>query len=244
MIVNIDAKSLEWITYIFLSQDKIAIDEWLALIEDPKKNDIHTANQIALNLPTRLISKVFLFRAIYCGPAYAYSVDPDFTHVSRSVQFWQNIIDNFYRKYKGLKACHNKFITEATTTGKLTSPFGREYYYEPRKNWAGDMVWSEPEITNQINQGLGADVMAVARVATFQRFKRYRLRSRLVNTVHDSIVSDCPDNEVQTVTEIKLEVFKDLPKLIEKAYGIPWNLPMIGEVSVGPNMAELTEVKF
>ena len=135
-------------------------------------------------------------------------------------------------------------VSEATTTGKLTSPFGREYYYEPRKNWAGDMVWSEPEITNQINQGLGADVMAVARVATFQRFKRYRLRSRLVNTVHDSIVSDCPDNEVQTVTEIKLEVFKDLPKLIEKAYGIPWNLPMIGEVSVGPNMSDLTEVKL
>lgn len=46
---------------------------------------------------------------------------------------------------------------------------------------------------------------------------------------------------VQTVTEIKLEVFKDLPKLIEKAYGIPWNLPMIGEVSVGPNMSDLTE---
>jgi len=244
MIVNIDAKSLEWVTYLELSKDTVGVDEWFALLKDAKKNDIHTANQIALNLPNRLIAKKFLFRAIYCGPAYAYSVDPEFTHVSKNVNFWQDIIDNFYRKYKGLKACHLKLIHDATTTGKITSPFGREYYYEPTKNWKGDMVWSEPDITNWINQGLGADVMAVARVATLQRFKRYRLQSRLVSTVHDSIASDCPDNEVQAVTEIKLSVFKDLHTLIEKAYGVPWKLPLLGEISIGPNMSDLTEVKL
>lgn len=244
MIVNVDAKSLEWCTYLFLSQDKVGIEEWNAVVADPKTNDIHTANQNAFKLPSRLIAKVFLFRAIYRGSAFAYSRDPDFVHVSKSVDFWQGVIDNFYRKYKGLAACHMGYIKEATTKGKLTSPFGREYYYAPKQKWNGDMVWSEPDITNWINQGCGADVMAVARVASYQRFKKYNLESKLISTVHDSIVADSPEHEVQTVSEIFHKVFKDLPQLVTRAYGIEWNLDMLGEVGVGPNMAELTEVKF
>jgi len=62
MIINIDVKSLEWCTYLFLSQDQVGIREWNQVLEDPTKNDIHTANQVAFNLPSRLISKIFLFR--------------------------------------------------------------------------------------------------------------------------------------------------------------------------------------
>ena len=40
-IVNIDAKSLEWVTYLFLSQDKIGIEEWQEVINDPTKFDVH-----------------------------------------------------------------------------------------------------------------------------------------------------------------------------------------------------------
>ena len=61
-IVNADAKSLEWISFLFLSQDKNGIAEWLEFVDNPKLNDIHTKNQRDLNLISRLIAKVFLFR--------------------------------------------------------------------------------------------------------------------------------------------------------------------------------------
>ena len=61
-IVNVDAKSLEWATYLFLSQDPVGMEEWYAVCHDPTKHDIHKANQMAFNLPSRLIAKVFLFR--------------------------------------------------------------------------------------------------------------------------------------------------------------------------------------
>ena len=64
MIVNVDAKSLEWCTYLFLSQDKVGIEEWHGVINDPSKYDIHRANQEAFKLPSRLIAKVFLFRKL------------------------------------------------------------------------------------------------------------------------------------------------------------------------------------
>jgi len=245
MIVNVDAKSLEWCTYLYLSQDPGGIEEWNGVINDPTKNDIHKANQVAFTLPSRLIAKVFLFRWIYRGSAYAYSKDPDFISVSKSIDFWQDVIDKYYKKYQKIHDTHMRYIKEATTNGKIISPFGREYIYTPKKNWRGDMVWSEPDITNWPNQGCGADVMAVARVACYQRLQRANIpQVKLISTVHDSIVADVPDKYTEQTSVIFDNVFKDLPKLVEQAYGVEWNIPMLGEVSVGPNMLELTEVKM
>lgn len=247
-IVNIDAKSLEWATYLFLSQDKVGIEEWHGVINDPSKYDIHRANQEAFKLPSRLIAKVFLFRWIYRGTAFAYSRDPDFVTVSKSVDFWQDVIDKYYSKYKDLHATHLKYIKQAKETHLITSPFGREYWFEPKHimtKYGPDIKWSEPDITNYPNQGCGADVMAVARLAVLSRLKRANIPSvRLISTVHDSIVADVPDKDIDQTVEIFDKVFKDLPELIERAYGVEWNVPMLGEVSVGPNMLELQEVKL
>lgn len=244
MIVNVDAKSLEWCTYLYLSQDKVGIDEWHGVLNDPTKNDIHKANQTAFTLPSRLIAKVFLFRWIYRGSAFAYSKDPDFTPVSRSVDFWQDVIDKYYDKYKSIYKTHLQYIDEAKRTGTLKSPFGRVYEFAPVKRWNGEMKWNESDITNWPNQGLGADVMAVARVAAYNRIKRAGLKGKLISTVHDSIVADCPENEVQDFAVIFDRVFRDLPKLVTQAYGVEFNVPMLGECSVGPNMLELEEIKF
>ena len=241
MIVNVDAKSLEWCTYLYLSHDKTGIEEWHNVVDDPTKFDIHRDNQTKFSLPSRLIAKVFLFRWIYRGPAFAYSRDPDFTSVSSKVDFWQDVIDRYYSKYKGIYTTHMKYLQEVNKTGKLTSPLGRSYEFKKYRKGQGS-EYSEYEITNYPNQGLGADVMAVARVSAAAKFSKYKLRSVLISTIHDSITSDSPDDEVEIVSEIFTDVFKDLPKNIEKAYGIKWDLPMLGEVSVGPNMKDLIEV--
>lgn len=241
MLVNVDFKSLEWITYLYLSQDKTGIDEWINVVKDPTKFDIHKGNQETLNLPSRLIAKVFLFRAIYLGPAFAYVHDPDFSIVSTSQQYWQDVIDNFYKKYSGLYKTHQQYLKTVYETGRLTSPLGRSYQFKKYPKRSG-MEYSDYEIANWINQGLGADICAVARVSAAARFSKYKLRSLLVSTIHDSITSDSPPDEVDAVKEIFLEVFQDLPKNIEKAYGIKWDLPMLGEVAVGPNLKDLTEV--
>lgn len=235
MIVQVDAKSLEWCTYLFLSQDPVGVEEWYGVVNDPSKNDIHRANETAFKLPSRLVAKVFLFRWIYRGSAFAYSRDPDFMGVSRKVDFWQDVIDRYYSKYKGLHKTHLNYIETVKKTGQLVSPLGRVYDFEPQKK-RGELVWNESDICNYINQGLGADVMSVARISTKQKFDKYKLQSLLVNTVHDSIVADCPEKEVANVEEIFLDVFKELPKRVSQAYDISWNLPMLGEVLVGPNM--------
>ena len=85
--------------------------------------------------------------------------------------------------------------------------------------------------------------MGIVRVVFFKRFREANIDGLLVNTVHDSIVCDVHPKEVTRVTAMFHQVFKDTPALFEKVFGVEFNLPMLCEVLVGPNMMELSEVR-
>lgn len=233
MIVNADGKSIEWYAGTYLAKCPVAKQE---LIND---YDIHSANVEAFGLPSRLVAKKFLFRLIYGGTEFSYANDPDFTDVSTSTRYWAKVIDKFHDKYYGWSAWWTKLIQEATTTGMVVNPStGRTYVYS-KNGWD---KWPITTIKNYIVQGMAADIMSVARVSFAKRF-RETCDGILVNTVHDSIVCDVPEREVDKVVELYYTIFDDLPMNFERLFKVPFDLPLKCEVSVGYNMKELTEVK-
>lgn len=179
---------------------------------------------------------------LYGGTAYSFSKDPDFTSVSKKVQFWEDVIEKYYNKYKGLASWHKKIVYEATTTGQLSTPFGRQFQFEKQTKYNGDTMWPVTDIKNYPVQGTGADIVCMARVMIHKRFKG--MQSKLISTVHDSIVADCPDNEVKSVCKIFDEEIRKTPKYLNQYYGVDFNLPLVGEVSMGPNMLDLEEVEL
>lgn len=233
-IVQTDAKSLEVYCAAYLSQDKILKEELISGL------DTHSLNQEAFGLPSRLIAKILIFRILYGGNEYSFANDPDFSSVSTSKDYWKKVIDKFYSKYKGLAKWHNKIIQEVTLTGKLIAPTNRIYTFE--KTSRGDFPVTQ--IKNFIVQGLGADIMAIARVSFHKRFMASGINGIQVNTVHDSIVVDCEDSETMKVAKLFHEVFDDLPKNFERVFKIPFDLPLRCEVSAGPNMKETEEIKI
>jgi hypothetical protein len=78
--------------------------------------------------------------------------------------------------------------------------------------------------------------MSIARVSAYRR-----LRDRVLfcNTVHDSIIVDSPNNIVYTICDELERVFVDIPRNFEKVFGVPFNLPMKGEVKYGMNWKDL-----
>ena len=235
-IVNVDFKSLEVVTAAWLSQDKVMMDEIKA------GTDMHEANRVAFGLPSRLVAKVLKFRILYGGTAFSFSKDPDFTPVSKNVAFWEDVIEKYYTKYKGLKKWHDTIIKEATTTGKVISPLGRSFGFEMQKKWNGDMVWPVTDIKNYPVQGTGADIVCMSRVMIHKRLQKLRLSGKLISTVHDSIVADCPQQEVNTFCKVFDEEIAKTPVYLSKYFGVDFNLPLVGEVSVGNNMLDLTEM--
>lgn len=230
MYVSIDAQGLEWRVAVALSNDPVGIKEI------NNKEDIHTNNQKTFSLPTRLVSKVYLFRTIYRGSGYSFSLDPDFSGISNDPKYWDNINEQFYKKYQGLDAWHLELGRTVASRKPIITPFGREFMIPLRPD--GKLPW--PTLTNYPVQGTGADIVSIARVSLRNRLKGMRLTEVLpVSTVHDSIVLDLPSRLVDTIGKLATEVFLDLNKNVERLFKVRFPIDFPGEVSYGPNLADL-----
>jgi len=235
MLIKVDASGLEIRTAFELSQDKVGIQEILAGV------DIHEVNRERFGLPTRLIAKTFFFRLIYGGSAYAYTVDSAFSSVSGKEAFWQEVIDETYRKYRGLAEWHKQIIKEVQFTRKLRIPTGREYIFAPSKDKRGELKWPITTIKNYPVQGFGADLVQIARISAWRRLREKAL---FINTVHDSIELDINtlthDKESCYTICIELEkCFEDVPGNVKRIYDYDMKVPIAGEVSFGNSLANM-----
>lgn len=228
MRINLDVKALEWYVGTFLCQDTVAIDELV------KQEDMHTRNQEAFNLPSRLIAKLFLFRLIFGGSAYAYASDAEFSHVSSNPKYWQKVIDAFYDKYKGWGKWHTKLMQDVSRSKQLVMPTGRIYTFKQYPNYRNEMEWPRTQILNYPVQGTSADIMAVYRVRLFRLLSEKYTRKELlfIATVHDSIEIDCIDGIEQDVMNICHQVALEMPTLIKAVFGFDYNLPFVVETEI------------
>lgn len=234
MLINADVKSLEIVAAAFLSRDEVLIHEIRS------KVDTHGDNQKRFGLPSRLIAKTFVFRLIYGGSAYSYSIDPEFSTVGYNQKQWQEVIDEYYAKYKGMARWHNDLMKQAVTTGKLVMPTGRIYTFKPEKK-GNDIVWPRTTILNYPVQGLGADLVCIARVSAFKRMKG--LLALLVSSVHDSIVVDSPLQEIEKVCQILKSSVEDVPKNFERLFKIPFDLPLNVEIQIGEDLKNVVDIE-
>jgi DNA polymerase I-like protein with 3'-5' exonuclease and polymerase domains len=158
-----------------------------------------------------------------------------FNGISSSEKFWQRGIDTFYDKYKGLHKWHTKIVQEVTTTGRLVMPTGRIYTYQKDKR--GE--WPRTTILNYPVQGLGADLMMIGRISFFRRLSMSGLTALLVSSIHDSLVVDSPTEVCYNICKILKESIQDIPMNFERLFGVPFNLPIRSEITIGPNKKDM-----
>ena len=205
------------------------------------KTDFHALNQARFKLPSRTLAKVFVFKLLYGATAYGYAHDPDFMWISKSEKFWQKIIDEFYDKYKGIHKWHTTIISTVTSSGQLIMPTGRIYEFKRYPNKRGEMNWPLTQIKNYPVQGLGADLVAIGRVALWRRVKRAGLAPILFqSTVHDSIDIDTTSELCYNICMLAKAAIEDIPVNFERLFGVKFNLPVTAEIGYGPNLGALT----
>jgi len=233
MLLQGDAKALEVVVAAYLSQDKIMMAEIIS------GADMHADNMKMLKLPSRLVAKVFVFRTLYGGGAYSFAHDANFAECRLNEKRWQVIIDTFYEKYEGLRQWHIKIVQDVIATGKLVMPTGRIFDFEPILK-GGELVYPITLIKNYPVQSGGADLMALARVSFFNKLKKLDLKDyKLVNTVHDSIVIDTAENNIELLCSVLHQTFKDLPGNFHKLFGVEFNLPIVCTIDKGMNWKDM-----
>ena len=242
MLLNCDARQLEWVCAMYWAQDPIGMQEIINGI------DIHGDNQARFKLPSRLAAKTLCFKIIYGGSGYGFATDPH-TGLIGNEKFWNDKIEQFYQKYKSLHAWHKQLYERVTlANGKLDLPTGRSYQFSPEirrgAGSRGEVSYPRTKILNYPVQGLAADLMAIARVSLYKRIKALNFNGILfVNTVHDSVVLDIKNEIWYTISSelvnVVEEVFRDIPSNFKRLFDLDFNLPIRAEISAGQDWGNM-----
>lgn len=234
-------KGLEVVVAAELSGDRVLKQEIIDRI------DIHERNRDRFKLgegkPGRLVAKILKFRIIYGGGAYSFANDSDFRSVSTSVKFWENVIEEYYTKYIGVRAWHQTLVETAQKEGRLVIPSGRFYPIVPLENkWKGGFDWPVTQIKNYPVQGFGADLVMLARLEARKLIRESGLECLLISTIHDSIVADCPEKNMVEVGRMLNLSIERVPALCKQVFGYNFSLPLTAEIQYGKNKKEMFDM--
>jgi hypothetical protein len=166
-------------------------------------------------------------------------------HVSSNANYWDQVNEKFYKKYYGLDQQHKRWADDVVHGRPIIGPLGRFWPIEMGRDKKGNLFIPWTILTNYPVQGTGADVMMLARILFANRLKsRLHLYSttKLVSSVHDSIVVDALAIHLEEITNLFHQVFDDLQSNIQKVFGYNWEVPLACEVKYGPNMKDMKKL--
>jgi len=142
----------------------------------------------------------------------------------------------FYNRFEGIEMWHTRLMDTALATGEIVIPSGRIYKFPYVKRMKNGNVTNHTKIKNYPVQGLAtADIVPLAVIMIYNEFKKLKLKSLLINTVHDSVVIDTHPTEIKLVPEILHRVMPSVVDEVEKRFGYRFTVPLDIEVKMGAN---------
>jgi DNA polymerase I-like protein with 3'-5' exonuclease and polymerase domains len=226
-IMEADFAQLEFRVAAFLSQDKVAMEE----INTGFDVHAYTAKVISdAGQPTgRQEAKSHTFAPLFGATGYGRS--------KAEAAYYEH----FNEKYKGIAAWHKKLGNEAIRLNKITNVSGRQYAFPEVTRRDNGTPSHFTMIKNYPVQGFATgDVVPLVLIELEARLEK--LQSCVVNSVHDSIVVDVHPNEKEYVLATIDTLNMDLDRLIEEAYDIKMNVPLLLEAKIGPNWLDTKDV--
>lgn len=149
-------------------------------------------------------------------------------HISRKEA--GDYISRYFERYPGVRAFMDKVVAEAHETGYVTTMFGRrrELPAIKSRNFNQRML-AERMAMNTPIQGTAADVIKLAMIAAYHRLKEAGVKSRILLQVHDELVLEVVESELDVVQAILRESMEHVVAL---------SVPLIIDIHWGRNWAE------
>lgn len=149
-------------------------------------------------------------------------------HISRKEA--GEYISRYFERYPGVRAFMDKVVAEARETGYVTTMFGRrrELPAIKSRNFNQRML-AERMAMNTPIQGTAADVIKLAMIAAYHKLKEAGVKSRILLQVHDELVLEVKEEELETVEAILKESMEHIVEL---------SVPLIIDIHWGRNWAE------
>ena len=142
----------------------------------------------------------------------------------------KELIDGYFNTFPKVKAYMERAKEEARQKGYAETIFHRRRYLaDINSRNATVRGFAERNAINAPIQGSEADIIKVAMVRIWQRFKRENIRSKMILQVHDELNFSVFPDEKEQVERIVIEE-------MQNAY--PLNVPLIADAGWGENWLE------
>ena len=197
------------------------------------KLDIHakTASDI-YKVPLELVTSEMrrVAKAVNFGIIYGISSFGLGENIGMRAVEAQKFIDTYLETYPGIKDYMNNTIAHAKEKGYVTTMFNRKRNIPELKNTVYTIRQSGERIAlNTPVQGTAADIIKLAMVKVYKAFKDNNLRSKMIIQVHDELIFDVPNEELEKVKEIVTDIMDNVCEL---------SVPLDIDIHYGKNWAE------
>ena len=145
----------------------------------------------------------------YGKEAYTFAIDFNISEDEA-----QEMVDAYFKKYKGLKSWRDRFVREAMAKGYAELSSGRRRRINQALDWVNSHYAEglfnanklKSDIARQLMnypvQGGAHDVFEPAIIRLNKAFREENLQARLLLLIHDGIVGECPPHEKYRVVEL------------------------------------------
>lgn len=227
VLVDADYSQIELRLLAHISGDKHMQEAFLS------GEDIHTvtASQV-FNTPIDEVTPLQRSRAkaVNFGIVYgisAWSLAQDIGVMQSEAKAY---MEAYLNKYDGVREYMKTIVEKAKQDGYVETLYARRRYLpELKSSNFNTRSFGERVALNMPIQGTAADIIKLAMVNVYNRFKAEGLKAKLILQVHDELICECPEGETQRVSDILREEMSGAAKL---------SVPLTVDVKTGHSWAE------
>jgi DNA polymerase I len=226
-LVSADYSQIELRILAHCAEDDILIQAF------KNGEDIHTrtALEVFQVMPEfvtdelRSQAKAINFGIIYGMSSFRLARD---LNISRKMA--QTYIDNYFKRYAGIKRFIDNTIEETRRTGEVSTIFGRTRRLDDI-NSSNAVVrnFAQRAAINTPIQGSAADLIKLAMIRMEAALTEKNMKTRMLLSVHDEIIFESPESERDSIKNLARTV-------MESVYTL--KVPLVVNIGIGQNWAD------
>jgi DNA polymerase-1 len=140
-------------------------------------------------------------------------------------------IETYFARYSGVRAYIDRLLEETRLEQKVRTVFGRvRPIPDIQSRNANLRGFAERTAVNTPLQGTAADVIKLAMIRIDKRLAKEKLQTSMTLQVHDELLFDVPENEVERVGDLVREEMEGVIEL---------KVPLVADCGVGVNWRDM-----
>ena len=225
VIMSADYSQIELRIMAHLSQDRHLIEAFNSGLDVHKATaaKIFGIDSSEVSAEQRRIAKTANFGIMYGISAFGLS-----QRLSCSRAEAKKIIDDYFESFPAIRSFIEDTLTAARENGYVETIFGRRRFVPDVNSRNGTVrALAERNAVNAPIQGTSADIIKMAMAGVDRRLSEAGLKSRMVLQIHDELLFDALEEEIDTLKAIVVEEMENVVRLsvpltVECDYGKNW----------------------